>query len=69
MDGGSIQSQETIILTNGETNAELPVMKITCRACGNDEAYFRVNSNASKPDLEEIYIMKCTSCGNTWKEC
>ena len=60
-----VEEKEMVIIEGDE--GVLPITKITCPKCGNDEAYWRLEQTRAA-DEPETRIYRCTKCGYTWRE-
>ncbi len=60
-----VEEKEMVVIEKDE--GILPIAKVECPKCGNDEAYWRLEQTRAA-DEPETRIYRCTKCGYTWRE-
>ncbi|MDO5849403.1 MAG: transcription factor S [Methanobrevibacter sp.] len=63
---GEINPQMEVLVTDKASNA-MPTKKITCYKCGGTEGVWWVVQTRSA-DEAPTYFIRCTNCGNTWRQ-
>ena len=58
--------KRVVVFGKGEELSELPVTKITCPKCGNDEAYWWMQQTRSADEPPTVFY-KCKKCGYVWR--
>ena len=58
--------KEVIVIDKTELKGELPVTKILCPNCGNEEAYWWMQQTRSADEPPTIFY-QCTKCGYRWR--
>jgi len=60
------ESKKVVVFGKGEELEQLPITKVTCPKCGNDEAYWWVQQTRSSDEPPTTFY-KCKKCGYTWR--
>lgn len=62
------EKEKTIVIGNEVELSRLPITReVTCRKCGNHEAYYWVIQTRAA-DEPPTRFYKCTKCGYVWRE-
>ncbi len=62
------EKDKTYVVSSEDITRTLPKVKgVSCRKCGNDEAYYMV-MQTRRADEPPTRFYKCTKCGYTWRE-
>lgn len=60
------KEKEIIVIDKRELKSELPVTKIICPKCGNEEAYWWMQQTRSADEPPTIFY-QCTKCEYRWR--
>ncbi len=60
------ESKKIVVFGKGEELEQLPVTKVICPKCGNDEAYWWVQQTRAADEPPTTFY-KCKKCGYTWR--
>lgn len=61
-----VNTKENVIIT-GDNVRTLPTTKAVCPKCKNKEAFWWLQQTR-RADESETRFLRCTACGNTWRE-
>jgi len=60
------ESKKVVVFGKGEELEQLPVTKVGCPKCGNEEAYWWVQQTRSSDEPPTTFY-RCKKCGYTWR--
>ena len=59
-------SKKVVVFGKGEELGQLPLTKVTCPKCENEDAYWWVQQTRSSDEPPTTFY-KCKKCGYTWR--
>ncbi len=62
-----IDAKKEVVIISSKDMQTLPIVKETCKDCGNEKAFFWTVQTRSGDEAETKFF-KCTKCEFTWRE-
>lgn len=60
------ETESVVVITKREKDKNLPVTKVICPKCGNEESYYYLQQTRGADEPPTVFYT-CTKCGYSWR--